>query len=158
MSRFYSFLVNDFKKQPFDLKTLQGKVVLIVNVASLCGATPQYKGLETLYQKYKEKGFVILGFPTNDFFQEPTDAIATTCQRNYGVTFPIMERVHVNGASEHEIYKWLKSEKSGMFGFKSVAWNFEKFLLDREGQLVDRFLTSVQPEEIEAHIVQQLEK
>ncbi|KAJ3204080.1 hypothetical protein HDU67_009779 [Dinochytrium kinnereticum] len=131
---FYSIAVKDMKRQPFDLGSLRGKVVLIVNVASL--------GLEHLYQTYKDQGFVVLGFPANDFFQEPSETLAQTCQ--------------VNGSSEHELYKFLKSQKPGVLGLGMVKWNFEKFLVDREGNVVDRFLSNVTPEALEPRLVEVL--
>ncbi|KAI8851304.1 peroxiredoxin HYR1 [Chytridium lagenaria] len=154
MSKFYQIAIKDFKKQPFDLSTLKGKVVICVNVASLCGLSVQYKGLETLYQKYKDAGLEILGFPSNDFFQEPLDSSITASY--YGVSFPIMERVHVNGSHEHEVYKFLKAGKPGVLGLQMVKWNFEKFMLDREGNVVERFMPTTTPEAMEPRIVEEL--
>ncbi|KAJ1567380.1 hypothetical protein HK405_006181 [Cladochytrium tenue] len=178
MSRFYSIAVNDFRHKPVDLQAVAGgKVALVVNVASQCGFTPQYAGLQALYDKYKDQGFVILyaglqalydkykdqgfvilGVPTNDFRQEPLDGeqVVETCQRNFGVTFPILEKTHVNGAEEHELYKFLKAEKPGILGFKMIKWNFEKFLIDRNGVPVERFASTTTPEKIESKIVELL--
>ncbi|KAJ3106815.1 hypothetical protein HDU97_005522 [Phlyctochytrium planicorne] len=159
MSKFYEFAVNDYRKKPFDMTQLKGKTVLVVNVASQCGLTPQYKGLEELYQKHKDSGLVILGFPSNDFYQEPKegDELVQSCQRNYGVSFPIMEKIHVNGSQEHELYKFLKSSKPGFLGlFQMVRWNFEKFLVNSEGQVVERYAPSTTPESIEPKIAELL--
>ncbi|KAJ3280310.1 hypothetical protein HDU76_009212 [Blyttiomyces sp. JEL0837] len=161
MSKFYEFAVNDFKKRPFDLAAhTKGKVVLVVNVASQCGFTPQYAGLERLYKSYKDQGLVILGFPTNDFNQEPQDGeqLVQSCQLNFGVTFPIMEKCHVNGKEEHPIYAYLKKEKPGILGLQMVKWNFEKFLVGKDGQPVKRFASTTTPESIEAYVQAELAK
>jgi glutathione peroxidase len=129
-----------------DLAQYQGKVVLIVNVASRCGYTPQYKGLEELYEKYKDQGFVILGFPCNQFGkQEPgTEAeIAQFCSANYGVTFPMFAKVEVNGPGACQLYKTLKSSASPK---GDIKWNFEKFLINKNGEVVGRYLSKVKPE------------
>ncbi len=136
----------DGKKQ--SLSEYKGKVVLIVNVASKCGFTPQYEGLETLYNKYSEKGFVVLGFPCNQFGgQEPGDSddIKEFCSVNYGVTFPMFEKVKVNGDEAHPLFKFLKEEKKGTLGSKSIKWNFTKFLVDRNGKVIERFSSSDKP-------------
>ncbi|KAJ3204081.1 glutathione peroxidase gpx1 [Dinochytrium kinnereticum] len=158
MSKFYSFAVKDFRKQPFDMGSLKGKVVLVVNVASLCGLSMQYPALESMYKKYKDKGFVILGFPANDFFQEPGEGSAESCQRNYGVSFPIMEKINVNGSNEHPLYRFLKSERPGLMGLQMVKWNFEKFLVDREGKVVDRFMPLVTAEGIEPRVAELIQQ
>lgn len=147
---FYSATVNDIKGQRLDLSQFKGKPVLCVNVASKCGFTPQYKGLEELYQKYKAQGLAILGFPCNQFgAQEPggPEEIQTFCSRTYSVTFPITEKVDVNGASEHPVYKYLKSQKKQL-GMERIKWNFEKFLLDGQGKVVGRYSSVASPESI----------
>ncbi|EAZ63794.2 Hydroperoxide resistance conferring protein [Scheffersomyces stipitis CBS 6054] len=158
-SPFYSFKVANSAGKLIDIANYKGKVVLVVNVASLCGFTPQYKDLETLYQKYKDRGFEILAFPCNQFgSQEPEDEdkIVVYCQRNFGVTFPIMQKLDVNGYFEAPIYTWLKNEKRGVVGFKGLRWNFEKFLVDRSGNVVSRYLSTVPPLEFEDAIVKLL--
>ncbi|KAI9357938.1 hypothetical protein DFJ73DRAFT_622501 [Zopfochytrium polystomum] len=158
-SPFYQIPINDFRRKPVDLADLAaGKVVLVVNVASQCGFTPQYAGLEKLYQTHKDKGFVILGVPTNDFAQEPLDGeqVVESCKLNFGVTFPILEKTHVNGKEEHALYAYLKSEKPGILGLKRIKWNFEKFLIDKNGKPVERFSSMATPESIEPHIVKLL--
>ncbi|KAL5486121.1 hypothetical protein ACEPAI_7165 [Sanghuangporus weigelae] len=152
---FYSLKTDLPSGQVYDFEQLKGKVVLIVNVASKCGFTPQYKGLEALYQKHKDKGFIILGFPCNQFGgQEPgSDAeIAQFCELNHGVTFPLMKKSDVNGDNTNEVYKWLKNEKSGILGLTRIKWNFEKFLIDRNGKVVHRWASTTSPESIDAEI------
>lgn len=150
-SPFYSFLANTIKHQPFDFKSLQGKVivdiiikvVLVVNTASKCGMTPQYEGLEKLHKAYSDKGLVILGFPCNQFGkQEPEgeEGIQTFCQLNYGVSFQMMEKIDVNGDDAHPLYQWLKKQKSSLM-METIKWNFEKFLIDQQGNVVDRFVS-----------------
>lgn len=137
------------------LDAYRGKVLLIVNVASKCGFTPQYKGLEAIYQKYKDQGLVVLGFPCNQFGgQEPgTEAeIQSFCSLNYGVTFPMFAKVDVNGSEEHPLYTYLKSQKGGLLGFDAIKWNFTKFLVDRTGQVVARYAPTSTPESIAADI------
>lgn len=142
----------------------RGKVVLIVNTASKCGFTPQYAGLETLYKTLKEKhgdDFQILGFPCNQFgSQEPgtDDDIQSFCQINYGVSFPIMQKIDVNGDGAAPLYQWLKTEKPGIMGLKMVKWNFEKFLIGRDGQVKNRWASTTKPESIEKDIVAELDK
>ncbi|KAJ3050903.1 glutathione peroxidase gpx1 [Rhizophlyctis rosea] len=152
----YDVKINDRRGQPFDLKgNTEGKVVLIVNVASQCGFTPQYKGLQGLYDKYKEKGFVILGVPCNQFGgQEPGTAeeAASACQLNFGVNFPILEKVEVNGDNVHPLYQFLKAQKSGLLGLTRIKWNFEKFLLDRQGNVVERYGSITTPDALEGPI------
>jgi glutathione peroxidase len=132
-----------------------GKVVLIVNVASKCGLTPQYAGLESLWRTYGDRGLVILGFPCNQFGeQEPglADEIATFCSMNYDVTFPLFEKIEVNGAGAHPLYVWLKSEAPGILGLKDVKWNFTKFLIDRQGGVRERFAPTTEPADIASEI------
>ncbi|KAG7192108.1 uncharacterized protein KQ657_002470 [Scheffersomyces spartinae] len=136
------------------------KVILVVNVALLCGYTPQYKELEALYEKYKQNGLEIIAFPCNQFgSQEPDDekVIVQTCSIKYGVLFPIMKKVHVNGDDEDPIYTYLKLERRGHLGFSGVRWNFEKFLISKSGDVVARYLSNVTPMQIEPVIVRLLE-
>lgn len=129
----------------------KGKVMLIVNVASKCGFTKQYKELEAVYRKFKDKGFVILGFPCNQFgSQEPgtNQEIKEFCNSTYNVTFPLFDKIEVNGDNTHPLYKFLKDEKPGFIGTKSIKWNFTKFLVDRNGKVVDRFAPQTSPDSI----------
>ena len=137
-----------------DLADYQGKVVLVVNTASQCGLTPQFAGLESLYEKYVDQGLVVLGFPCNQFAsQDPgsNEEIGEFCQRNYGVSFPMMEKVDVNGDDAHPLYQWLKSEKSGALGSR-IKWNFTKFLVGRDGQVIKRYGSTTTPEKIAGDI------
>lgn len=140
------------------LADYKGKVVLVVNTASKCGFTPQYAGLEKLYKSIKEKNpedFVILGFPCNQFGgQEPgtDDDIQNFCQINYGVSFPIMQKIDVNGDKASPLYEWLKAEKPGLMGLKRVKWNFEKFLVGRDGKVKNRWASTAKPETLEKDI------
>ncbi|KAK9381335.1 thioredoxin-like protein [Kockiozyma suomiensis] len=152
---FYDLAPSDAKGQPFDFHQFEGKVVVIVNVASKCGFTPQYKGLEELYQKYHDKGLEIIGFPCNQFgHQEPgtDEEIASFCTLNYGVTFPVLKKVDVNGDHTDPVYKYLKSKKAGLLGFKGIKWNFEKFIIDRKGEVVSRFSSVTTPESLAAEV------
>ncbi|ORX91648.1 glutathione peroxidase [Basidiobolus meristosporus CBS 931.73] len=155
MSSFYELKANDKKHQPFDFATLKGKVVLIVNVASKCGFTPQYHGLEALYKKYKDRDFIILGFPCDQFGgQEPgnEEEISSFCELNFGVTFPLMEKSEVNGDHANPVFEYLKNQKSGLMGLKRIKWNFEKFLVDRNGEVVSRYASTTKPESLEKDI------
>ena len=132
-----------------------GKLVLIVNTASQCGFTPQFAGLEALWQAYKDRGLVIMGFPSNQFgHQDPgsNDEIASFCQVNYGVSFPMMAKVDVNGGDTHPLYAWLKSEAPGLLGSKAIKWNFTKFLVGRDGQVIRRYAPQDRPEKLAADI------
>jgi glutathione peroxidase len=142
------------------LADYKGRVLLIVNTASECGFTPQYKGLQELYAKYKDRGFAILGFPCDQFgHQEPgSDAdIRSFCDLNYGVTFPLFSKIEVNGDNADPLYKWLKSEKGGLLG-DNIKWNFTKFLIDKQGNVVDRFAPTTTPEKIAGDIERELAK
>ncbi len=133
------------------LTAYQGNIILIVNTASNCGFTPQYQGLETLYQNYKDKGFIILGFPCNQFgAQEPgTEAeINNFCQSNYGVTFPMFSKIDVNGDNAAPLYKQLKSEAPGLLGTEAIKWNFTKFLINKQGEVVKRYAPTDKPESL----------
>lgn len=142
----------------------KGKVVLVVNTASKCGFTPQYAGLEKLYKDIKEKhpdDFAILGFPCNQFGgQEPgdNDEIQNFCQVNYGVSFPILGKVDVNGDNADPLYKWLKDEQPGIMGIKMVKWNFEKFLIGRDGKVKGRWASTTKPETLEKQIIDEINK
>ncbi|EQL02245.1 glutathione peroxidase [Ophiocordyceps sinensis CO18] len=159
---FYDFKPLDKRGQEVPLADYKGKVVLIVNTASKCGFTPQYAGLEKLYKSIKEKhpdDFVILGFPCNQFgSQEPgsDDDIQKFCQVNYGVSFPIMQKVEVNGDAASPLYQWLKEEKPGLMGLKRVKWNFEKFLVGRDGKVKGRWASTTKPETLEQPILAEL--
>lgn len=134
----HDFVVNDIKGDTFDLASLKGKKVMIVNTASKCGLTPQYKDLQALYEKYKDQNFVIIGFPANDFMkQEPgsNEDIATFCEKNYGVTFPMMEKITVKGKAMHPLYAFLTTKAQNGHSDNEVAWNFQKYLINEDGKL-----------------------
>lgn len=155
MNTIYDFKVKTIDGKETTLEQYKGKVMLIVNVASKCGFTPQYDGLEALYEKYKDKGLVVLGFPCNQFgSQEPgTEAeIQNFCRVNYGVSFPMFSKINVNGDDTHPLYVYLKSEQPGILGSEGIKWNFTKFLVDRSGKVVDRFGSSTSPKSLEDDI------
>jgi glutathione peroxidase len=155
MSLAYDFTAETLEGQPAPLAEHRGEVMLIVNTASKCGFTPQYAGLEALYRKYRGRGFVILGFPCNQFgAQEPGNAeeIASFCSLTYDVSFPMMRKVDVNGPAAHPLYAWLKGEKKGVLGTQGIKWNFTKFLIDREGRVVGRFAPTATPQSLEGAI------
>ena len=148
MAGIYDFKVDDIRGKPVPLERYRGKVMLIVNTASKCGFTPQYKGLEALYEKLHGKGLEILGFPCNQFgAQEPgsEDEIASFCELNYGVTFPMFAKVDVNGDKAAPLYQFLKKAKPGLLGSEAIKWNFTKFLVDRKGNVVERFAPNIEP-------------
>ena len=154
MTGIYDFTANSLAGEEVPLKKFEGQVLLIVNTASACGFTPQYRGLEALQQQYSPRGFAVLGFPCNQFgAQEPGNAeqIATFCERNYAITFPMFEKIDVNGRDEHPLYKYLKSQKMGLLG-PSIKWNFTKFLIDRSGKVVGRFAPTDRPEALKRDI------
>lgn len=153
----YAFNVKDAEGKLVALKQYEGKVLLIVNVASKCGFTSQYEGLQALHEKYAAQGLVILGFPCNQFgSQEPgtNTEIQSFCKTTYGVTFPVMDKVEVNGDHADPFYIYLKSQASGFLGSAAIKWNFTKFLVDRHGKVVERFASATTP----AALVKQLEK
>lgn len=155
MPTVYDFSAKTIDGKPKKLADFKGKVLLIVNTASQCGFTPQYKGLETLYRKYKDRGFVVLGFPCNQFgAQEPgaESDIAEFCEMNYGVTFPLFAKVDVNGESAHPLFKYLTSAKPGLLGSEAIKWNFTKFLIGRDGKVIARYAPTTKPEDIAADI------
>ena len=151
----YDFSAQTLDGKPAPLSDWQGQVVLIVNTASKCGFTPQYSGLEALYRKYKDRGFVVLGFPCNQFgSQEPGNAeeIASFCSLTYDVDFPMMSKVDVNGPQTHPLYAWLKHAKKGLLGSEGIKWNFTKFLVDRTGDVKARFAPTDTPQSLESAI------
>jgi glutathione peroxidase len=151
----YQFSADLLDGRSISLGDFKGCVLLIVNTASKCGFTPQYAGLEELYRGHKERGLEVLGFPCNQFgAQEPGSAeeIGTFCERNYGVSFPMFAKVDVNGPATHPLYRFLKERKRGLFGSGRIKWNFTKFLVDRSGQVVDRFAPATKPEELAPRI------
>ena len=154
MTTLYDFTVSDQADQPVSLKDYKGKVVLIVNTATGCGLTPQYQGLQELYDKYKDQGFEILDFPCNQFMgQAPGSAeeINTFCTLNYQTTFPRFAKIKVNGKEAEPLFDWLKQEKSGPLGAR-IEWNFAKFLINREGKVVERFSSKTDPLKLEEAI------
>ena len=151
----YDYTAHTLEGADAPLADWRGKVLLVVNVASKCGFTPQYTGLEALYRKYKDRGFAILGFPCNQFgAQEPGDAaeIANFCSLTYDVSFPMMSKIEVNGPAADPLYAYLKKEKKGVLGTEAVKWNFTKFLIDREGNVVRRFAPADKPEALAAAV------
>jgi len=151
MTTVYDFSATPISGKSVKLSKYKGKAMLIVNTASACGFTPQFAGLEELHKTYADKGLVVLGFPCNQFgAQEPGSEsdIAQFCELNYGVSFPIFAKIDVNGPDAHPLYKFLKSERSGILGTEGIKWNFTKFLVDREGNVVGRFAPSVTPAEL----------
>jgi glutathione peroxidase len=150
----YDFAAETLDGKPAALADYRGQVLLIVNTASKCGFTPQYEGLEALYRKHKDQGFAVLGFPCNQFgAQEPGDAseIANFCESKYDVSFPMFEKIDVNGAHAHPLYGYLKAEKSGLLG-ASIKWNFTKFLVDRSGKVVARHAPTATPQGLKKEI------
>jgi glutathione peroxidase len=151
----FDFEALSIEGKPAQLATQRGKVMLIVNTASACGFTPQFEGLEKLWETYRDKGLVVLGFPSNEFgAQDPGSdgEIASFCQLNYGVSFPMMSKVKVNGVEAHPLWKWLTKQAPGILGSKSVKWNFTKFLVGRDGQVLKRYAPTDKPEAIVADI------
>jgi glutathione peroxidase len=154
MANFYDFSAISLAGKETPMSEFAGKVLLIVNTASKCGLTPQYEGLEALYKEFAPKGFEILGFPCNQFgAQEPgsADEIGEFCQVNYGVSFKMFEKIDVNGANTHPIFKFLKSEKGGIMG-DDIKWNFTKFLVGKNGQVLKRFAPITEPKDLKADI------
>ena len=148
MSSIYDFSANSLDGKPADLAAARGKVLLIVNTASKCGFTPQYEGLEAVYEKYRDQGFEVLGFPCNQFGgQEPGESgdIAQFCEKNYGVKFPMFEKVDVNGDAAHPLFTYLKNAAPGLLGTKDIKWNFTKFLVDAKGDVVERYAPNAEP-------------
>jgi len=155
MASVYDFNVTTLRGETRPMADYRGKPLLIVNVASACGYTPQYAGLEALYRKYRDRGFEVLGFPCNQFGgQEPgsADDIATFCSTRYDVTFPMFAKIDVNGAQAHPLFEHLKNERPGALGTKGVKWNFTKFLVNSRGEVVQRYGSSTTPEQIDADV------
>jgi glutathione peroxidase len=155
MSNIGDFSVQGIAGETVDLAQYAGSVVLVVNVASQCGFTPQYEGLQALYEQYKDRGLVVLGFPCNQFgAQEPGNEaeILDFCTTKFNVSFPLFAKVDVNGENAAPLFTWLKGEKPGLLGIEAVKWNFSKFLLDKQGKVVDRFAPMTKPEDLSAEI------
>ena len=147
----YDFAAKTIDGAETSLADYRGKPLLVVNVASKCGFTPQYAGLETLYRKFHPQGLEVLGFPCDQFgHQEPGDEseIKTFCSTQYDVTFPMFAKIEVNGANAHPLYNWLKDEKPGVLGTKNIKWNFTKFLVNRDGKVVERFAPTAKPADL----------
>lgn len=154
----YDFTVLNTKKEPVSMAEYKGKVLLVVNTATGCGFTPQYEGLESLYKKYKDQGLVVLDFPCNQFANQAPgteDEIVSFCQMKYNVSFPQFAKIKVNGDEASALYKWLKEQKGGFFS-KAIKWNFTKFLVDREGKVIERYAPTTKPEKIEKDILKLL--
>jgi glutathione peroxidase len=155
MSSIYDFDAQSIDGKTVPLKRFQGKPLLIVNTASACGFTPQFGGLEKLHQTYGSRGLVVLGFPCNQFgAQDPGSdgEIASFCQLNYGVTFPMMSKIEVNGDAAHPLYQWLTAEAPGLLGSKAIKWNFTKFLVGKDGRVIKRYAPQDAPEKLAADI------
>ena len=155
MTTAHDFTCKNLTGQDVDLKSFQDKVMVVVNTASKCGFTPQYKGLEELYQKYRDQGVVVLGFPCNQFgAQEPGDetAIGEFCELNYGVSFPMFAKIDVNGSDTAPLYDYLKNGAPGVLGSKRIKWNFTKFLVGKDGKVVRRYAPTVKPEALHSDI------
>lgn len=146
--------VKDALGASFDFETLVGKVVLVVNTATNCGFSGQFLGLQELQEKYADNGFVVVGVPSNQFGEEPRSGrqMVEFAQKQWGVTFPLLETVRVNGSDAHPLFQWLKAQRAGPMGIRGIKWNFEKFLVDRDGAVVRRFSTLATPHSIEIHV------
>ena len=146
----YQYVVSDINGDDFDFSSLKGKKIMVVNTASKCGLTPQYKKLQALYDRFKDSGFVVIGFPSNNFlWQEPgtNEDIGAFCEKNYGVSFPMMSKINVKGSKKHPVYQFLTQKKKNGLRDSSVSWNFQKYLIDEEGQLVDVVSPRTQPDD-----------
>jgi glutathione peroxidase len=155
----YDFSATSIEGQPVDLSTYRGKVLLIVNTASQCGFTPQYQGLQALYEKYRDRGLEVLGFPCNQFGQqEPGSSsdIQSFCQTRFGVSFPLFEKIDVNGANAHPLYKYLVKAAPGLLGIEAIKWNFTKFLVDADGKVVKRYAPNATPADIDRDVAKLL--
>jgi len=151
MATVYEFSATTIDGKSRKLGDYKGKVLLVVNTASQCGFTPQYKGLEAIYQKYKGRGFAVLGFPSNQFGQQEPGSdteIAEFCEMNFGVSFPLFSKVDVNGADAHPLFKFLTSTKPGLLGSEGIKWNFTKFLIGKDGAVIDRYAPNTKPEDL----------
>jgi glutathione peroxidase len=159
LTSIYDFAVKAADGSVARLEDYRGKVLLIVNTASKCGFTPQYEGLEALFRRHKDAGFAVLGFPCNQFgAQEPGDAaeIANFCSLTYDVSFPVLAKIDVNGPQADPLYAFLKHEKSGVLGSAGIKWNFTKFLIGRDGRVLQRFAPTVKPQDLEQSVVKAL--
>ena len=159
MSSLHEFTATAIDGQDVDLSAYAGQVVLVVNTASQCGFTPQYQGLQQLHEQYSEQGFAVLGFPCDQFGnQEPgaDDEIAGFCERNFGVTFPLFSKVEVNGDDAHPVYQWLREQKGGLLGSK-IKWNFTKYLVGKDGTVIDRYAPTTKPEKLAGDIEKALQ-
>ena len=155
MKIFYDFNAKDIKGVKHSMSEYKSKVVLVVNVASNCGFTSQYEGLQKLYNKHHKSGFEILAFPCNQFREQESGShseIQTFCKVNYGVEFSLFEKIKINGENTHPLYKFLKKEAKGFWGTESIKWNFTKFLIDRDGNVINRYGSTTKPKEIEEDI------
>ena len=151
MAMVYEFSAKTIDGKSRKLGDYKGKVLLVVNTASQCGFTPQYKGLEAIYQKFKDRGFAVLGFPSNQFGQQEPGSdteIAEFCEMNFGVSFPLFSKVDVNGADAHPLFKFLTSTKPGLLGSEGIKWNFTKFLIGKDGAVIDRYAPNTKPEDL----------
>jgi glutathione peroxidase len=156
---FFDHVLPGINGTDLDLAALRGQVVLIVNVASQCGYTPQYEGLEALWQQYRDRGFTVIGCPCNQFGHQEPDAeaaIVSFCSTTYNVSFPLSAKLDVNGASAHPLWAWLQRERPGVFGTTAVKWNFTKFLIGRDGAVIDRFAPATTPASIAPRIEEAL--
>ena len=155
MSSIYDFSANSIQGKSVNLKQYQGKAMLIVNTASACGFTPQFGGLEALHKSYGTRGLVVLGFPCNQFGAQDSGSngeIAEFCQMNYGVSFPMMEKIDVNGSGAHPLYQWLSAEAPGLLGSKAIKWNFTKFLVGKDGAVLKRYAPTDTPDSMSKDI------
>lgn len=151
----HDFVATSITGAPVRLADHHGQVLLIVNTASACGFTPQFAGLEALWRRHRDQGLVVMGFPSNEFgAQDPgsNGEIASFCERNFGVSFPMMAKVQVNGADAHPLWQWLKASKPGVLGLEAVKWNFSKFLVGRDGRVIERYAPTTTPESLERDI------
>lgn len=151
----YDFEVKDSKGEEVSLSNYKDKVIIVVNTASACGYTPQYKDLQALYEEYKEEGLVVLGFPCNQFMnQEPgsNEEIQSFCELNFGVTFPVFGKIDVNGEKADPLFKYLSAKAPGIMGLKSIKWNFTKFIIDKKGEVIERFAPQTNPQEMKSTI------
>lgn len=155
MTTAYDFSATDIDGQTRSLQEFQGKALLIVNVASQCGFTPQYTGLEALWREYRDRGLVVIGFPCDQFgHQEPGNEaeIRNFCSLNYDVSFPMFAKIEVNGEQAHPLWQWLKKQKSGLLGISAIKWNFSKFLIGRDGRVIERYAPTDKPESLRGDI------
>jgi glutathione peroxidase len=160
MATVYEFSARTIDGKSRKLADYKGKVLLVVNTASQCGFTPQYKGLEAIYRQFKDRGFAVLGFPSNQFGQQEPGSdteIAEFCEMNYGVSFPLFSKVDVNGEGAHPLFKFLTSAKPGVLGSEAIKWNFTKFLVGKDGQVIARYAPTTKPEDIAADIEKALQ-